>query len=145
MLYILKQLFASVSVNSGGYLPRRSGSVNIHRYSPPLRRIIVNYPVDKFYPLDRRLIRWIRVIHALNNRALKSESVVSSDPSVWISGSGGSAVQVVRCSGRNAVHPTATPTIGNHSSTRCDDAAFDGARSTYHFGLSRQVESGDQT
>ena len=43
VLYILKQLFASVSVNSGGYLPRRSGSVNIHRYSPPLRRIIVNY------------------------------------------------------------------------------------------------------
>ena len=29
-------------VNSGGYLPRRSGSVNIPRYSPPLRRIIVN-------------------------------------------------------------------------------------------------------
>ena len=46
VLYILKQLFASVSVNSGGYmyLPRRSGSVNINRYSPPLRRIIVNYP-----------------------------------------------------------------------------------------------------
>ena len=43
VLYILKQLFASVSVTSGGYLPRRSGSVNIHRYSPPLRRIIVNY------------------------------------------------------------------------------------------------------
>ena len=43
VLYILKQLFASVSVNSGGYLPRRSGSVNIHRYSPPLQRIIVNY------------------------------------------------------------------------------------------------------
>ena len=32
----------SVSVNGGGYLPRRSGSINIHRYSPPLRRIIVN-------------------------------------------------------------------------------------------------------
>ena len=44
VLYILKQLFASVSVNSGGYLPCRSGSVNIHRYSPPLRRIIVKYP-----------------------------------------------------------------------------------------------------
>ena len=43
VLYILKQLFASVSVNSGGYSPRRSGSVNIHRYSPPLRRIIVKY------------------------------------------------------------------------------------------------------
>ena len=42
VLYILKQLFASVSVTSGGYLPRRSGSVNIHRYSPPLLRIIVN-------------------------------------------------------------------------------------------------------
>ena len=44
VLYILKQLFASVSVNGGGYLPRRSGSVNIHRHSPPLRRIIVKYP-----------------------------------------------------------------------------------------------------
>ena len=43
VLYILKQLFASVSVTSGGYLPRRSGSVNIHRYSPPLLRIIVNW------------------------------------------------------------------------------------------------------
>ena len=43
VLYILKQLFTSVSVNSSGYLPRRSGSVNIHRYSPPLRRIIVKY------------------------------------------------------------------------------------------------------
>ena len=43
VLYTLKQLFASVSVNSGGYLPRRSGSVNIHHYSPPLRRIIVKY------------------------------------------------------------------------------------------------------
>ena len=52
VLYILKQLFASVSVNSGGYLPRRSGSVNIHRYSPPLQRIIVNcqllYTMHKF-------------------------------------------------------------------------------------------------
>ena len=47
VLYILKQLFASVSVNSGGYLPRRSGSVNIHRYSPPLRRIIVKYTQAK--------------------------------------------------------------------------------------------------
>ena len=47
MLYIPKQLFASVSVNSGGYLPRRSCShwVNIHRYSSPLRRIIVKYPL----------------------------------------------------------------------------------------------------
>ena len=26
---------------SGGYLPRRGGSVNIHHYSPPLRWIIV--------------------------------------------------------------------------------------------------------
>ena len=45
VLYILKQLFASVSVNSGGYLPRRSGSLNVHRYSPLLRRIIVNYNI----------------------------------------------------------------------------------------------------
>ena len=30
VVYILKQLFASVSVTSGEYLPRRSGSVNIH-------------------------------------------------------------------------------------------------------------------
>ena len=51
-LYILKQLFASVSVNSGGYLPRRSGLVNIHRYSPPLRRVIVQYKsVTQLYPL----------------------------------------------------------------------------------------------
>ena len=42
VLCILKELFASVSVTSGGYLPRRSGSVNIHRYSRPLWRIIVN-------------------------------------------------------------------------------------------------------
>ena len=49
VLYILKQLFASVSVNSGRYLPRRSGSVNIHRYSPPLRRIIVKYPYSIFW------------------------------------------------------------------------------------------------
>ena len=33
-----------MSVTSGGYLPRRSSSVNIDRYSPPLLRIIVNYP-----------------------------------------------------------------------------------------------------
>ena len=33
---LLKQSFASVSVNSGGYSPRRSGSVNIHRYSRPI-------------------------------------------------------------------------------------------------------------
>ena len=43
VLYILKQLFAEVEVNSGGYSPSRFGEVNIHRYSPPLRRIIVNY------------------------------------------------------------------------------------------------------
>ena len=29
------------------YLPRRSGSVNIHRYSPPLWRIIVKYSKNK--------------------------------------------------------------------------------------------------
>ena len=33
VLYIVKQLFASVSVTSGGYLPRRSGSVNIRAAS----------------------------------------------------------------------------------------------------------------
>ena len=49
VLYILKQLFASVSVTSGGYLPRQSGSVNIHRYSPPLRRIIVNYGLNLWW------------------------------------------------------------------------------------------------
>ena len=32
---------AEVQVNSGGYLPNRFGKVNIHRYSPTLRRIIV--------------------------------------------------------------------------------------------------------
>ena len=36
VLSILKQLFAEEEVNSGGYLSRWSGSVNIHRYSPPL-------------------------------------------------------------------------------------------------------------
>ena len=36
------ELVLNLSVNSGWYLPRRSGSVNIHRYSPPLRWIIVN-------------------------------------------------------------------------------------------------------
>ena len=48
VLYMLKQLFASVLVNSGGYSTRRSGSVNIHRYSPPLRRIIVKNPWTYF-------------------------------------------------------------------------------------------------
>ena len=46
MLHVQKQLFASVSVNSGGYLPRWSSWVNIHRYSPPLRRIIVNCLIE---------------------------------------------------------------------------------------------------
>ena len=55
VLYILKQLFAEVEVNSGGYLPRRSGSVNIHRYSPPLRRIIVNYTNHKNYTISTTL------------------------------------------------------------------------------------------
>ena len=35
------------------YLPRRSGSVNIHRYSPPLRRIIVNYSEDVMASLSQ--------------------------------------------------------------------------------------------
>ena len=30
-------------MNSGGYLPSRFGKVNIHRYSPKLRRIIVTH------------------------------------------------------------------------------------------------------
>ena len=34
VLCVLKQVFASVLMNSGGYLPRRSGSVNIDHYSP---------------------------------------------------------------------------------------------------------------
>ena len=38
---IFNNLFAEVEVNSGGYLPSRFGEVNIHRYSPTLRRIIV--------------------------------------------------------------------------------------------------------
>ena len=37
----IQQLFAEVEVNSGGYLPSRFSEVNIHRYSPTLRRIIV--------------------------------------------------------------------------------------------------------
>ena len=32
-----------MSVNGGGYLPRWSGLVNIHRYSPPLLQIVVKY------------------------------------------------------------------------------------------------------
>ena len=36
-----QELFAKVEVNCGGYLPRRFGEVNIHLYSPTLRRIIV--------------------------------------------------------------------------------------------------------
>ena len=55
VLYILKQLFASVSVISGGYLPRRSGSVNIHRYSPPLLRIIVKYQLWFFRSLPNNV------------------------------------------------------------------------------------------
>ena len=35
------QLFTEVEVNSGGWLPSRFGKVNIHCYSPTLRRIIL--------------------------------------------------------------------------------------------------------
>ena len=56
VLYILKQLFASVSVTSGGYLPRRSGSVNIHHYSPPLLRIIVNHHESRYLHWNRAAI-----------------------------------------------------------------------------------------
>ena len=58
VLYILKQLFASVLVNSGGYLPRRSSSGNIHRYSPPLRRMIVkhNSSRERYFPLTFQLL-----------------------------------------------------------------------------------------
>ena len=51
-----------MSVNSGGYLPRRSGSVNIHRYSPPLRRTIVKY------------------LHVLSNRRTQEDSVPREIP-----------------------------------------------------------------
>ena len=63
-LYILKQLFASGSVNSGGYLPRWSGSVNIHPYSPPLRRIIVNYQDSHGHEAKRS---WLRTIVGSGN------------------------------------------------------------------------------
>ena len=53
VLYILKQLFASVSVNGGGYLPRRRGSVNIHRYSPPL--ILLPYSVRYYCKIERKV------------------------------------------------------------------------------------------
>ena len=37
----IQQLFTEVEVSSGGYLPSCFGKVNIHCYSPTLRRIIV--------------------------------------------------------------------------------------------------------
>ena len=37
----IPQTKMAMKVNSGGYLPSRFGEVNIHRYSPTLRRIIV--------------------------------------------------------------------------------------------------------
>ena len=40
-LRIVNNYSPRVEVNSGGYLPSRFGEVNIHRYSPALRRIIV--------------------------------------------------------------------------------------------------------
>ena len=56
-------------VNSGGYLRRRSSSVNIHHYSPPLRRIIVldyfstvkfiDLQYDLFNSCDNRDWMWI--------------------------------------------------------------------------------------
>ena len=42
VVYTKTIIHLSVS-ESGGYLPRCGGSVNIHHYSPPLRWIIVNY------------------------------------------------------------------------------------------------------
>ena len=69
VLYILKQLFASVSLTSGGYLPRRSGSVNIHRYSPPLLRIIVNYLKTLLFPISANLTVFCRSVTLLKTRA----------------------------------------------------------------------------
>ena len=43
------QLFAKVEVNSGGHLPSRFGEVNIHRYSPTLRRIIALVYTTQLY------------------------------------------------------------------------------------------------
>ena len=54
-----------MSVNSGGYLPRRSGSVNIHGYSPPVRRIIVEY-------LD-----WIKILQSQNSFRSPSSNATS--------------------------------------------------------------------
>ena len=41
LVLVINNYFAEVEVNSGGYLTSRFGEVNIHRYSPTLRRINV--------------------------------------------------------------------------------------------------------
>ena len=105
VLYILKQLFASVSVNSGGYLPRWSGSVNIHRYSPPLRRIIVNYciAIPVFDCPERRI--WGGILFQLVNS-------MSCKVLAWIPRKSGSAnctlcyFRFMICNSRPKVHVT---------------------------------------
>ena len=87
VLYILKQLFASVSVTSGGYLPRRSGSVNIHRYSPPLRRIIVKYwVVWHFLRIIIVNYAWLSVLNSANYQPTIRSQVsdyIASVPNQW--------------------------------------------------------------
>ena len=78
MLYILKQLFASESVNSSGYLLSRSSSIgNIHRYSPPLQQIItiiVTYLLFKNLRVGRNVLTLCS----------------------WVSGSSGSSVTLLQ-------------------------------------------------
>ena len=67
-----------MSVNSVGYLLRRSGSENIHRYSPPLRRIIVKFAYFSFFSQEYSKVKttyvplhnltWASVIVRLNAR-----------------------------------------------------------------------------
>ena len=53
-LSIKNKLFTLMSVNSGGYLPRRS--VNIHHQPPPLRCIVVKYIVVYFIFVDLKFV-----------------------------------------------------------------------------------------
>ena len=74
VLYILKQLLASVSVTSGGYLPRRSSSVNIHRYSPPAGKLFLmaSWTIQTMYGSGSAI--------AINDRPRYSACIVVAIP-----------------------------------------------------------------